>query len=99
MLDKTTISLYHKQKGEDGKVKEQLFYHGPCEIFAQKAVREVLGGAENSSDTLIHIPQSLHGISCGDRAVVDDNLSMAVQKCTVCPNDFYLSPLTILHLR
>ena len=99
MFDTTTVCIYHKQKGEDGKVKEHLIYRGVCKIFIRTMVREVLGGAENSSDILVHIPETLPEIECGDRVVSAENRVWAVQKCTVCPDDFYLSPLTILHLR
>ena len=99
MFDEINVCVYHKQKGQDGKVKENPIYRGVCKLLVQKSVREVLGGAENSSEILMHIPQTLPEIECGDRIVSDQNQVWAVRKCTVCPTNFYASPLTVLHLR
>ncbi|MBR3942720.1 MAG: hypothetical protein IKJ55_05145 [Clostridia bacterium] len=99
MLDYATVEIYHKQKGKDNKVHEALLYAGACRMWKEKSVREVLGGAENSSQITVLISESLHDIGCGDRCVLNGSHSFAVHKCEVSPESFYAAPLTLLILR
>ena len=99
MLDSATVEIYHKQKGCDSKVQEVLVYAGTCRMWQEKSVREVLGGAENSSQITVLISEKLPEIECGDRCVLNGCQTRAVHKCEITPDSFYASPLTLLTLR